>query len=228
MGIPIPTGVRTKRGVELGRYYLLYTCPGCAAPGLSEQVLERTEGRSFSGLREQARPELDQALEQGKRPTEAEREQAEETLRARFRAGDCAVLERKVRCPRCGRVQPWSGMGRPWRRTLLAPLTALASVFSLLRLCFVLPGSGLGDGTGSPVLTPLGARLPLYAYFLLPLFVMALLDLGYVLLRRRRLRAAAAYGEKPAFYTRRELRDLARGPYGALVKPYLEEQAHSR
>ena len=222
MGIPIPTGVRTKRHVELGRYYLLYTCPGCASPGLSEQVLERAEERSFSGLRELARPELDRALEQGKQPTEAERELAEETLRARFRAGDHSLLERKVRCPRCGRVQPWSGMGRPWRKTFLAPLTALAAVFSLLRLCFVLPGSGLGDGTGSPVLTPLGARLPLYGYFLLPLFVMALLDLGYVLLRRHRLRAPMQRGEKPSFYTRRELLTLARGPYASLVKPYLE------
>ncbi len=28
MGILIPTGVRTKRHVELGLYNLLYTCPG--------------------------------------------------------------------------------------------------------------------------------------------------------------------------------------------------------
>ncbi len=29
-------------------------------------------------------------------------------------------------------------------------------------------------------------------------------------------------GERPSFYTRRELQALARGPYASLVKPYLE------
>lgn len=217
MGIPIPAGVRTKKHVELGRYYLLYTCSGCGAAGLSEQRLERAEARSFSGLREQAAPELDEAAERGREPAAEEADRGLRTLQAQLAAGDCSALEKKLRCPRCGAVQPWSGMGRPWRRTFLAPLTVLAAVLSLVRLCFASPGAARGDGTAGS-LPPWGS---LILYILLPLGVMLLLDLGYVLRRKRRLARCRQSADRPAFYTREGLEALAEGPYSGLVKPYL-------
>ena len=46
----IPMNAKTTKFTDLGRYYLLYTCPYCGAAGLSEQQLRKEEERHFLKL----------------------------------------------------------------------------------------------------------------------------------------------------------------------------------
>ncbi len=210
MGVFYPTEIKTTKHVALGQYYLLFTCPSCGAGGLSEHKLERREERSFTGLKELADPALEQSARQEEKATRAERDRAALTMGERVAAGDLSAVEKRVRCSRCGAVQPWSGMGRPWLRSLLAPLTALAGIAAFARLRMYAAHSA-GNG-GSPALAciPLGRRL--------------LLSVGYVLRRKSRLAAVKRNPKTlPAYYRREDLRELAEGPYAQLVRPYLRE-----
>ena len=203
----IPTNAETARITDLGRYYLLYTCPGCGTPGLSEQRLVQVEKPDSLRLERMPGSELNQALPD-KPPTETERDRASRTMGKRIGEGDFSALEGKVVCPRCGKVQPWSGLGKPWYRTVLALLTAAFIVAGLI---------------GSHYLAFSRKGRPLLA--LLPAAVMVLLSAGYVLRRRSRLSALhTGGGEKPVYCTAAGLRDYADGPYKELVKPYLKKE----
>ncbi len=203
--IIIPGGVKTKKHIELGRYYLLYTCPYCGREALSEQVLERTNRRSFTGLKEQSAPEADTAAKTPRELTDPERERAFRERESELAAGNCSSLEKPVRCPRCGKKQLWSGMGKPWLRSVLPLLAGIGffiGVYSL-RLLY-----------GDP------ATRAYYPLTWIPLGVVLLLSLGYVLRRRRRLAAAKKLGESLEFYGPDRLRELREGPHGRLLKPY--------
>ena len=75
----IPTNAETARITDLGRYYLLYTCPGCGTPGLSEQRLVQVERPDSLRLERMPGSELNQAMPD-KPPTETERDRASRTI----------------------------------------------------------------------------------------------------------------------------------------------------
>ena len=204
----IPTNAETARITDLGWYYLLYTCPGCGETGLSEQRLVQVERPDSLRLERMPGSELNQAMPDNT-PTETERDRASRTMEKRIGEGDFSVLEGKVVCPRCGKVQPWSGLGKPWYRTILALLTAVFIVAGLIGSRY------LGfSRKGSPLLA------------LLPAAVMVLLSVGYVLRRRSRLSSLRrGGGEKPVYCTAAGLRDYADGPYKELVRPYLKKES---
>ena len=127
----------------------------------------------------------------------------------RIGEGDFSALEGKVVCPRCGKVQPWSGLGKPWYRTALALLTAAFIVAGLIGSRYL-----AFSRKGSPLLA------------LLPAAVMVLVSVGYILRRRSRLSSLrTGGGEKPVYCTAAGLRDYADGPYKELVKPYLRRES---
>ncbi len=204
----IPTNAETARITDLGRYYLLYTCPGCGTPGLSEQRLVQVEKPDSLRLERMPGSELNQAMPDNT-PTETERDQASRTMGKRIGEGDFSALEGKVVCPRCGKVQPWSGLGKPWYRTILALLTAAFIVAGLIGSRYL-----AFSRKGSPLLA------------LLPAAVMVLLSAWYVLRRRSRLSSLRrGGGEKPVYCTAAGLWDYADGPYKELVKPYLRRES---
>lgn len=207
MGTVLPTGAETTKITDFGRYYLLYTCPNCGETGLSEQRLARVEKPDVLRVEHMSGSELNRASPD-KTPTDTERDRASRDMAKRIEAGDFSALEAKVLCPRCGKSQPWSGVGKPWYRTLLAAFTAAAVLAGLI---------------GSRYLVFTWKATPALA--LIPAAVMILLSLGYVLRRRRRLAALRQSTEnRPTFYTRAALRELAEGPYKALAKPYLTKE----
>lgn len=212
-----PTSASGKPA-ELGKYYLLYRCPGCGSEGLSELTLERASRWSLweTAERRNMREYLGSTQqtnsgESSRRGSGAgEREAALRDLKRRLEEGDWSPVVKKVVCERCRAVQPWSGMGKPWQHTLLAILTAAAALITIIELRI-----RLGDPTGrsgDPILA------------LVPCGVMVLLSLGYVLGRRKRLADQRRSREnRPEFYLPEELRELAEGPYGDMVKPYLKK-----
>ncbi len=204
----IPMNAKTTRFTDLGRYYLLYTCPNCGETGLSEQSLRKEEERHFLRLEHMSNPELDKAAPPTGSASDTERDRAAEAMAKRLEAGDFSALEAKVICPRCGAAQPWSGVGKPWFRTLLALFTAAVIVAGLIWLRYIASAR-----TGNPLLP------------LIPMAAMLLLSLGYFLLRRRRLESLRqSTANRPTFYSRASLRELSEGPYKALVKPYLAKE----
>ena len=108
----IPTNAETARITDLGRYYLLYTCPGCGETGLSEQRLVQVEKPDFLRLERMPGSELNQALPDNT-PTETERDRASRTMEKRIGEGDFSALEGKVVCPRCGKSSPGPAWGSP-------------------------------------------------------------------------------------------------------------------
>lgn len=207
MGTVLPTGAETTKITDFGRYYLLYTCPNCGETGLSEQRLARVEKPDVLRVEHMSGSELNRAVPD-KTPTDTERDRASQDMAKRVEAGDFSALEAKVLCPRCGKSQPWSGVGKPWYRTLLAGFTAAAVLAGLI---------------GSRYLVFTWKTTPALA--LIPAAVMVLLSLWYVIRRRHRLAALRQSTEnRPTFYTRTALRELAEGPYKALAKPYLTKE----
>lgn len=229
----IPGGVKTNKNAVLGRYYLLYRCPSCHNEALTEQVLEQSKRWSVSGMTDkqnmrsfinstdvlekpflgsfsggpgQTGGEGDAAPRVPRGKEEAERDRAFQALGAAFRAGDWSPVEGRVKCPGCGKTQPWSDMGKPWRNTLLAILTAVAFVYGLVALRVLM---------GDPTLH----RDPAEAF--IPLGVMVLLSLGYILRRRLRMAAARHLGDPPEYYGPDRLQELKESPKGKLLKPYL-------
>ncbi len=207
MGAYIPTDAETTKITDFGRYYLLYTCPGCGETGLSEQRLVKVEKPDSLRVEHMPGTELNRSSPD-RAPTETERDRAFRGMAQKIAEGDFSALEGKVLCPRCGKVQPWSGLGKPWYRTLLAMLTAAAVVAGLI-------------GSRYLVFT---WKAPVLA--LIPAAVLVLLSLGYILRRRSRLHALrTGGGEKPVYSTPAGLRDYADGPYKELVKPYLKKES---
>ena len=207
MGTYIPTDAETTKITDLGRYYLLYACPNCGETGLSEQRLVRVEKPDPLRLEHMPGSELNRAAPD-KTPTETERDRAVQGMAKRIEAGDFSSLEAKVLCPRCGAVQPWSGLGKPWYRTILAMLTAAAVVAGLIVSRYL-----VFTWKAAPALA------------MIPAAVMLLLSVGYVLRRRSRLTALRqSRDNRPTFYSSAALRELADGPYKALVKPYLTKE----
>ena len=208
MGAYIPTNAETTRITDFGRYYLLYTCPNCGETGLCEQRLVRVEKPDSMRMEHMSGTELNRAVPD-KAPTDTERDRAAQGMAKRIAEGDFSALEGKVACPRCGAVQPWSGLGKPWYRTIPAMLTAAAVVAGLI---------------GSRYLVFSWKAAPVLA--LIPAAVMILLSLGYVLRRRSRLAALRqSTVNRPTYYSPSALRELAEGPYKALVKPYLKKES---
>lgn len=202
--IIIPGGVKTKKHIELGRYYLLYTCPYCGTLALSEQVLERTNRRSFMGLQEQASPETDAAAKAPRELNDPARDRAFRALGEQLAAGDWSPIEKKVRCRRCGKKQPWSGMGKPWLRSVLPLLVGIGffiGVYSL-RLLY-----------GDP------ATRDYYPLTWIPMGAAVLLSLGYILWRQRRLAAAKTLPDPPEYYGPDRLKEL-KETHGKLLKPF--------
>lgn len=205
---PGPNGAAPEKRFDLGRYWLLYTCPGCGETGLAEERMVRTVRRT--GMRAQAELEQVRAAGLDRSPTEAQRERALRDMAQRLERGDWSPLERKVICPRCGAAQPWSGMGKPWPRTLLALISAIVLLGTLIYLR--LNAVYIANGRGS-----LGAAL-------IPLGAAVLLSLGYILRRRYRLEKQRRETEhRPAFYPPAKLRELLDSPYAHLAKPFLRE-----
>ena len=203
MGTYIPTDAEMTKITDFGRYYLLYTCPNCGETGLSEQRLVRIEKPDSLRVEHMPGTELNRSAPD-RAPTETERDRASRGMAQKIAEGDFSALEGKVLCPRCGMVQPWSGLGKPWYRTLLAMATAFFIVAGLI-------------GSRYLVFT---WKAPALA--LVPAAVLVLLSLGYILRRRSRLHALRRSAEhRPAYYSPSDLRELADGPYKALVKPYL-------
>ena len=227
----IPGGVKTNKNAELGRYWLLYNCAYCGAQALTEQVLERSKRWSVSGMTEKQnlrsylnapdsaeKPFLgsfsggsEQARREGKGgptlpvgPEEAARAGAFRALEDRFKAGDWSPVERKVKCPHCGKVQPWSGMGKPWINTLAAILTLASVLVSVVALRVLM---------GDPTLH----RNPAEAF--IPLGVTVLVSLGYILRRRLRARAARQLREYPEYYGPDRFKELKDSPKGKLLRP---------
>ena len=207
MAAYIPTDAETTRVTDLGRYYLLYTCPYCGTAGLSEQKLMQVEKPDSLRLEHMPGTELNRAAPD-KTPTDTDRDRALQGMAKRIAAGDFSAIEKKVVCPRCGKAQPWSGLGKPWYRTILAMLTAafiVAGVIGSRYLVF--------SWMGSPALA------------MIPAAVMILVSAWYVFYRLGRLHALrTGGGEKPVCCTQAQLRDYAEGPYKELVKPYLKKE----
>ena len=204
MGAYIPTNAETTKITDLGRYYLLYTCPNCGETGLSEQRLVRVEKPDSMRMEHMSGTELNRAVPD-KAPTDTERDREARGMAKRIAEGDFSALEAKVVCPRCGKAQPWSGVGKPWYRTILALLTAVAVVAGLIVSRYL-----VFTWKAAPALA------------LIPAAAMVLLSLGYMLRRRSRLAALRRSTEnRPTYYNPSALRELAEGPYKALVKPYL-------
>ena len=208
MGTYIPTDAETTKITDFGRYYLLFTCPNCGETGLSEQRLVKVEKPDSLRVEHMPGTELNRSSPD-RAPTETERDRAARGMAQKIAEGDFSALEGKVLCPRCGKVQPWSGLGKPWYRTVLALLTAAFIVAGLICSRYLAVSR-----KGSPLLA------------LLPAAVMVILSVGYVLRRRGRLHALrTGGGEKPVYSTPAGLRDYADGPYKELVKPYLKKES---
>ncbi len=86
----IPENASTTKTTELGRVYLLYTCPECGEMGLSEHALRRVETRSFAAS----------ASEDPARAGTAE------AMIRRLKEGDFSGVTEKVLCARCAKRLP--------------------------------------------------------------------------------------------------------------------------
>ena len=206
----IPMNAKTTRFTDLGRYYLLYTCPFCGTPGLSEQQLRKEEERHFLRLEHMSNPELDKASPKAE-ATDTERSRAADDMAKRLSEGDFSPIAAKVLCSRCGKIQPWSGLGKPWHRTILAFLTAVVTVATLICL------------RGVAWSVKWSGKLPL---LFLPLGLLVLASVWYIFYRRGRLFALRSRGgdDRPVYCTAAALRDHADGPWKDLVKPYLKKE----
>lgn len=204
------TGNDSAKAKELGRFYLLYRCSGCGETGLSEHTLRRRkEGHGFFDYLDTRVTISGSGMPAAGPAGAAEREQVLAAAKKRIDAGDFSLVEQKVICPRCGRVQPWSGMGQPWLRSPLALATAAVAFLTLVALRLL-----AGDPNTEPYLLPA----------LIPLGVMVLLNIGRAIRRHRRLAAARKNTtDKPAFFAPEDLRALSSGPHANLAKRYLRK-----
>ena len=208
MSSSVSGGNDTAKAKELGRFYLLYRCPGCGETGLSEHTLRRRkDGHGFFDFLDTRVTISGSGMPAAAAAGSAEREQALAAARKRIEAGDYALVEQKAVCPRCGAVQPWSGMGQPWLMSSLALVTA-AVAFLTLWAERLLAGDPRTEHLVLPALIPMG--------------VMVLLNIGRAVRRRRRLAAMRADKTNwPTFFAPDDLRALSSGPHAHLAKRYL-------
>ena len=201
-------GNDSVKAKELGRFYLLYSCPDCGETGLSEHTLRRRkDGHGFFDFLDTRVTISGSGMPAAGAAGTAEREQVLSAAKKRLDAGDFSLVEQKVVCPRCGRVQPWSGMGQPWLMSPIALATAVVAFLTLVAVRLL-----AGDPQTEPWLLPA----------LIPIAVMVLLNIGRAVRRLRRL--AAAKQDKtvwPAFFAPEDLRELSSGPHAQLAKRYL-------
>ena len=193
---------------ELGRFYLLYRCPGCGETGMSEHTLRRRkDGHGFFDHLDTRVSISGSGVPTAAGAGGAEREQVLASAKKRIDGGDFSLVEQKVTCPRCSMVQPWSGMGQPWLLSPIALATAVVAFLTLLALRLL-----AGDPQTEPWLLP----------SMIPLGIMVLLNIGRAVRRRRRLTAARQDKTNwPAFFAPEDLRTLSSGPHAHLAKRYL-------
>jgi predicted RNA-binding Zn-ribbon protein involved in translation (DUF1610 family) len=202
------SGNSAAKSRELGKFYLLYRCPGCGETGLSEHTLRRRkEGHGFFDYLDTRVTVSGTGLPTADNSGTGEREQALAGARKKLEAGDFSLVEEKVPCPRCGAVQPWSGMGQPWLTSPLALITAVVAFITLWAMRLI---------GGQPEIRHL--MLPA----LIPLGITVLLSIGRTVRRRRRLAAAKRdTAGRPGFFAPEDLRTLSPGPQAELAKRYL-------
>ena len=200
--------VKTK---ELGKFYLMYRCPGCGETGMSEHTLRRRkEGHGFFDFLDTRVTISGSGMPTAGAAGAAEREQVLAAAKKRLDTGDFSLVEQKVVCTRCGAVQPWSGMGQPWLLSPLALATAVVAFLTLMAMRLL-----AGDPNTEPYLLPA----------LIPMGVMVLLNIGRAVRRQRRL--AAIRKDKthwPTFFAPDDLRALSSGPHAQLAKRYLRRE----
>ncbi len=196
---------------ELGRFYLLYRCPGCGETDMSEHTLRRKkEGHGFFDYLDTRVTIAGSGMPTAGAAGAAEREHVLAAAKKRLDAGDFSLVEQKAVCPRCGTVQPWSGMGQPWLMSPLALATAVVAFFTLIALRLL-----AGD--------PNTVHLVLPA--LIPIGIMVLLNIGRAIRRRRRLNSMKKNRDGwPTFFAPEDLRALASGPNANLAKRYLRRE----
>jgi len=202
------SGNDTAKAKELGRFYLLYRCPGCGETGLSEHTLRRRkEGHGFFDFLDTRVSISGSGMPAAGPAGAAEREQVLASAKKRLDAGDFSLVEQKVICPRCGAVQPWSGMGQPWLVSPMALATAVVAFLTLVALRLL-----AGDPQTEPYLLPA----------MVPMGIMVLLNIGRAIRRRRRLAAVRQNDtDRPTFFAPDDLRALSSGPHAQLAKRYL-------
>ncbi len=204
------TGNDSAKAKELGRFYLLYRCSGCGETGLSEHTLRRRkEGHGFFDYLDTRVTISGSGMPAAGPAGAAEREQVLAAAKKRIDAGNFSLVEQKVICTRCGRVQPWSGMGQPWLRSPLALATAVVAFLTLFAVRLL-----AGDPQTEPYLLPA----------LIPIGIMVLLNAGRAI--RRHTRLAAMRKDRtdwPAFFAPEDLRALSSGPHANLAKRYLRK-----
>ena len=193
---------------ELGKFYLMYRCPGCGETGMSEHTLRRRkEGHGFFDFLDTRVTISGSGMPTAGAAGTAEREQILANAKKRLEAGDFSLVEQKVVCTRCGEVQPWSGMGQPWLLSPMALATAAVAFLTLMAMRLL-----AGDPNTEPYLLPA----------LIPMGVMVLLNIGRAVRRYRRLTAARKNSaDRPAFFAPDDLRALSSGPHAQLAKRYL-------
>ena len=196
---------------ELGRFYLLYRCPGCGETGLSEHTLRRRkEGHGFFDYLDTRVSISGSEVPTAGAAESAEREHVLAATRQRLEAGDFSLVEEKAVCPRCREVQPWSGMGKPWLMSTLALVTAVVAFFTLMAMRLL-----AGDPQTRHLLLPA----------LIPIGVMVLLNIGRAVRRYRRLAAIRQDRTNwPTFFAPDDLRTLSSGPHAHLAKRYLRRE----
>jgi hypothetical protein len=193
---------------ELGRFYLLYRCSGCGETGMSEHTLRRRkDGHGFFDHLDTRVTISGSGLPTADGAGGAERERVLAAAKKRLDAGDFSLVERKVVCPRCSMVQPWSGMGQPWLMSPMALATAAVAFLTLVALRLL-----SGDPQTEPWMLP----------SLIPLGIMVVLNVMRAVRRRRRLTAARQDKTNwPTFFAPEDLRALSSGPHAHLAKRYL-------
>ena len=204
-------GNDSLKAKEMGRFYLLYRCPGCGETGLSEHTLRRRkEGHGFFDYLDTRVSISGSGMPAAGAAGAAEREQVLAEAKKRIDGGDFSLVEQKVLCPRCGAAQPWSGMGQPWLMSPLALATAVVAFFTLLAARLL-----AGDPNTVHLLIPA----------LIPLGIMVLLNIVRAIRRRRRLAAMRQNRRDwPAFFAPDDLRALSSGPHAQLAKRYLRRE----
>lgn len=204
-------GSGSAKKKELGKYYLLYRCPGCRETDISEQTLiRRKEGHGFFDFLDTRVTISNSGVPAAVAAGGAEREQALAAAKKRLDAGDFSLVEKKVVCSHCGKAQPWSGMGQPWLVSPMALATAAVAFLTLVAVRLL-----AGDPNTEPYLLPA----------LIPMGVMVLLNIGRAIRRHRRLAAARMdTTDWPTFFAPEDLRVLSTGPHARLVKRYLRRE----
>ena len=201
-------GNNAAKTKELGRFYLMYRCPGCGETGLSEHTLRRKkDGHGYFDYLDKRVSISGSGVPTAAAAGTSERERVLSAAKKKIDAGDFSLVEQKVTCPRCGRVQPWSNMGQPWLMSPMALATAVVAFLTLIAMRFL-----AGDPKTRHLLLPA----------LIPMGVMVILNIVREIRRHGRLAAIRRdRTDWPSFFAPEDLRALSSGPHAQLAKRYL-------